>query len=108
MKKFKLQNFTRGWLIGDFEPNILKTKQFEFGIKHYEAGDKEDSHFHRIASELSVIVSGRFEMNGDILDEGDIVFLEPGETSTFQCLNAGYTAVIKTPSAKNDKYIINK
>ena len=35
MKNFKLEDFTRGWLIGDFKPNIIETDQFEFGIKKY-------------------------------------------------------------------------
>ena len=40
MKIHKLKNFTRGWLIGDFEPTILATKDFEFMVRHYKKGDK--------------------------------------------------------------------
>ena len=39
MKKFKFENFIRGWLIGNFEPSILKTKEIEVGIKHYKKSD---------------------------------------------------------------------
>ena len=28
----KLSDTTRGWVIGDFEPSLLKTKDFEVGI----------------------------------------------------------------------------
>ena len=107
MKNFKLEDFTRGWLIGDFKPNIIETDQFEFGIKKYNAGDEEDKHYHAIAKELSVTISGKFEMNGQILTEGDIILLEPDEPSKFKCLESGYTAVIKMPSVKNDKFIIS-
>jgi quercetin dioxygenase-like cupin family protein len=107
MKILKLKDYTRGWLIGDFEPNIMKMDLFEFGIKKYDTGDQEDRHYHKVAQELSVIISGKFEMNSKILEEGDIVCLEPGEPSTFKCLASGYTAIIKKPSVKNDKYIIS-
>jgi quercetin dioxygenase-like cupin family protein len=107
MKNFKLENFTRGWLIGDFEPNVIKTDQFEFSVKKYEVGDEEAKHYHKITQEISVIVSGKFEMNGKILEEGDITLLEPGEVAKFKCLESGQTAVIKIPSIKNDKFIIN-
>jgi len=107
MKHFKLENFTRGWLIGDFEPSIIKTDQFEFGIKKYQTGEEEDEHYHKITEELSVIVCGKFEMNGMILEEGDVILLSPGDPSKFKCLESGYTAVIKKPSVKNDKFIVS-
>lgn len=107
MEKFRLDNFTRGWLVGDFEPSIIKTEQFEFGVKKYKAGDEEDKHYHRVAKELSVAISGKFEMNGEILEEGDAVLLNPGEEAKFKCLESGYNAVIKVPSVKNDKFISN-
>ncbi len=106
MKIQRLKDFTRGWLVGDFEPSVLKTDKFEFGIKKYQTGDEEERHYHAIAKEISVIITGKFYMNSDVLSEGDIVLLEPGESSKFKCLESGYTAVIKTPSARNDKYII--
>ncbi len=106
MKILKLEQFTRGWIVGDFEPAVFQTSQFEFGVKKYLTGDEEDNHYHKVAREISVVISGKFEMNNKILVEGDIVLLEIGEASKFKCLESGYTAVIKTPSAKNDKYII--
>ena len=107
MKKFNLKDFTRGWLVGDFEPSIINTDQFEFGIKEYQTGDQEDEHYHAIARELSVVISGHFEMNGQELGPGDIVLLEPGEGAKFRCLESGGNAIIKMPSVKNDKFVIN-
>ena len=43
MKFFQLSDFKRGWLIGDFDPAIVKTKNFEFGVKMYKKGDCEES-----------------------------------------------------------------
>ncbi len=101
----KLKDYTRGWLIGNFDPNVIKTNQFEFGIKKYITGDEEDKHYHKIAQEVTVIINGIFSINEIILKEGDVVFLQKNEESKFKCIASGYTAVIKTPSAKDDKYI---
>ena len=106
MKKYKLDSFTRGWIVGDFEPNILKTKDFEFMVHYYKSGESEAKHEHRIADEITVIVYGTFLMNGEKLSKGDVVHLIPGTAADFECLEDGATAVIKTPSVKGDKYIV--
>ena len=107
MKTYKLQQFTRGWLVGDFEPNIIRTKDFEFMVRSYKEGEKEQAHIHKIADEITVIVSGVFSMNGNIVTAGDIVHLLPGDATDFICIESGSTAVVKTPSVMNDKYLIN-
>jgi quercetin dioxygenase-like cupin family protein len=106
MKKFKLEDFTRGWIVGDFTPTILHSKDFEFMVREYKKDDKEDRHMHKIAEEITVIVSGKFMMNGELLSKGDIVHLLPGENTDFVCIEDGVTAVVKTPSVKNDKYLV--
>ena len=106
MKFYRLNNFIKGWLIGDFEPSIIKTKDFEFAIKEYIKGDEEDKHLHKIAAEITVVVSGSFKMNDKILKKGDIICLKPNETADFHCLEDGSTAVIKKPSVKDDKYLV--
>ena len=106
MKLSKLNNFTKGWLVGNFSPAIIKTEDIEFAIKKYTAGDKENKHVHKIAKEITIAISGKYIMNKQILSEGDILELEPGEPGEFECIEEGYTAVIKTPSLTNDKYII--
>lgn len=107
MKIRKLKKYTRGWFIGDFVPNILRTKAFEFGVKDYKAGDIESTHFHKVATEISVIVSGEFTMNDKRLKGGDIIILKPKEVARFKCIKTGSTAVIKIPSVKGDKYLVS-
>jgi hypothetical protein len=106
MEIFKLKKFTRGWVAGDFEPAILKTKDFEFAVQYYKKGEAELPHVHKIADEISVVVYGRFRMNGQILKPGDAVWLRPGDPADFACLEDGATAVIKRPSVIGDKYDI--
>ena len=106
MKIHKLKNFTKGWVVGDFEPSIIQTKDFEFMVRYYTKGENETKHVHKIADEITAIVSGRFTMNGQEVSMGDVVQLKPGEPTDFHCLEDGAIAVIKTPSITGDKYII--
>lgn len=107
MKKYKLENFTRGWIVGDFEPNIIRSKDFEVMVRYYKAGDKEAKHVHKIADEITVIISGKFKMNGEILTAGDIIHLLPNDPTGFECLEDGANVVTKCPSVMGDKYLVD-
>ena len=106
MKTYQLKNFTRGWVAGDFEPGVIRTKNFEFAVQYFKAGEKPAKHVHKIAGEISVVVFGEFIMNGRRLTAGDVIYLEPGEPAEFECLKDGATAVVKTPSVIGDKYLV--
>lgn len=106
MKIFKVEDFHRGWLVGDFSPSIIRTKEFEFMLRSYKKGDKESGHVHNIAHEITAIVSGQAKMNTHILIAGDVMHLEPGDASDFECLEDCTTAVIKFPSVPEDKYLV--
>lgn len=105
MKINQLENMVKGWLVGDFDPSMLKTKDFEVAIKRYKAGDGEPRHVHRVATEITVIVSGRVEMNRQSFFEGDIIKLEPGESTDFKVIEDTITVVIKAPCVAGDKYL---
>ena len=107
MKSAKLENMVKGWFIGDFTPSLLKTQDVEVAVKTYHKGDYEGAHFHKIATEYTVIVSGRVRMNGIDYQKGDIVIMEPGEVTDFESLEDETTnVVVKIPGAQNDKYLI--
>jgi hypothetical protein len=105
MKQYKISNFKKGWIIGDFEPTLEKTGFFELAVKFYEVGDREEKHFHKLADEITVVASGKFRMGKAILEKGDIVRINAGEAVDFECLEQGATAVVKMPSVCDDKYL---
>ena len=105
MRKERLENMTKGWFVGNFEPTMLKTGAVEVAVKHYKAGDHEDWHFHKIATELTVIVSGEVRMNGEVYCAGDIIQIDPGEATDFLALQDTTTTVVKFPGASHDKYL---
>ena len=104
MQLFQLGSKTKGWFVGDFRPTILETTAVEVGIKHYRAGDSEAAHHHKVAVELTAIVNGRVRMFEREFVPGDIVRIEPGETTAFEALTDATTVVVKMPSAANDKF----
>ena len=108
MQKHDLKKMIKGWLIGNFEPSVFQTKAVEVAIKTYEAGSLEERHYHKIATEITAIVSGEVEMNGQRFQKNDIIVLSPGEAADFRVITKTLTVVIKIPGANNDKYIIKE
>ena len=100
-----LNDFIRGWYIGDFDPSLSKQKNFEIAIKRYKSGDYEESHHHKISTEYTLIVEGDDEMNGVEYHKDDIIIIHPNESTDFKCLTDVVTCVVKIPSIKNDKYV---
>ena len=98
----------KGLFIGNFEPSLLKTNAVEVALKKYKKGDYEDAHYHKIATEFTVIVSGRVRMNGKEYREGDIIVIEPNDSTDFEALEDNtVNVVVKIPGANNDKYLKN-
>jgi hypothetical protein len=73
MIKGKLSDMYRGWCVGDFEPSLLRTKDFEVGVLLHPKGEKWPKHYHKEAIEINVLISGKMIINGKSLTSGDIL-----------------------------------
>jgi quercetin dioxygenase-like cupin family protein len=104
MRVFKLKDMVKGWFVGNFDPVVFKTLDVEVAVKKYKKGDSESTHHHRIATEVTVIVSGKVMMSNRIYKEGDILLIEPNVSTNFLALTDVITTVVKVPAASNDKY----
>ncbi len=100
-----LSHFTKGWFVGDFNPTLLATDKVEVAVKHYQAGDQEARHHHKVATELTAIVSGRVRMSGQEIGAGEIVRIVPGQSTDFTALTDTVTVVVKVPCVAGDKYM---
>ena len=106
MKTARLEDMVKGWFIGDFDPSLCKTDDVEVAVKRYRRGDAEPAHFHKVATEYTVVVAGRVSMNGVEYSSGDIIVMEPGEATDFVCLeDETVNVVVKLPGAKDDKFV---
>lgn len=92
--------------MGNFKPCAYRTSECEVAVKHYGIGDKEQMHYHRVATEITLIVSGEVRMLGNIWGAGDIVTISPGEKTSFEALTDAITVVVKLPSVEGDKYTV--
>lgn len=104
MQKFNLKDFTRGWVYGNFEPTLMNSSDTEISIKKYNKDDHEQRHYHKVATEWTIIVEGAVEMNGERYYKDDIIKIYPNESTDFKCLTDVTTVVIKSPCVKDDKF----
>lgn len=107
MKHHQLDDMTRGWFVGDFAPVALRTEHTEVAVQKYSEGDYEARHEHRIATEVTLIVSGRARMMDAEWGPGDIITVEPGESTDFTALTDVVAVVVKSPSVPSDKYVLS-
>ena len=101
----KINDMTKGWFIGNFEPTMYRTNDVEVAVKRYKRGDREEKHYHKIATEITVVVEGRVRMFDQVFDAGTIIVVEPGEATDFEALEDTINTVVKIPGANNDKYL---
>jgi len=104
MKVTSINNFNRGWFIGDFEKSLTKTKEFEVGLIPCSKGIHQ-KHHHKIAREFNVIVNGSVKINNIVLKEGDIYIVEPNESIEQEFIEDSLILCVKTPSIVGDKYL---
>lgn len=100
----KIEDFYRGWLVGDFEPSLIRTKDIEFGILTHKKDEVWPKHVHMLADEYNVLIEGRMTVNGQDINKGDIFIIEKGEPAEPKFLEDCKVLVIKVPSVIGDKY----
>lgn len=107
MNTAHLDDMFKGWFVGNFTPTAFSTEACEVGVKRYKAGEKESSHFHKIATEITLVLEGEIRMLGKKWGAGSIVVLCPGEATDFEALTDAVNVVVKIPGALNDKYLVD-
>ncbi len=91
--------------MGNFSPTLIPTDAAEVAVQRYQAGTHEPKHVHRVATELTLIVSGLARMNGEDLHAGEIIRIPPGTAADFEAVTEVTTVVVKLPCVKGDKYL---
>lgn len=106
MKTYRLENFKKGWLFGNFAPTLFKQEYFDIGVHQCKKGEPTTPHFHVFCTEWNLIISGKLEANGRELKEGDIFEYLPGDVSYVEFLEDTVLLVVKNPSLPTDKVIV--
>jgi quercetin dioxygenase-like cupin family protein len=105
MKITKLADMRLGWFIGDFEPVVHRTSDFEASVKYFKIGESEPRHYQRVATEITVIITGTAKIENYMLGPGDIITIEPNEPADFIAITDVALIAIKFPSIPSDKVL---
>lgn len=108
MKVYRIEDMKQGWYVGDFEPSVYRTPSFEASLKFHPKGEVWPKHYHKEAVEINLIVSGKMELNGTFLREGDIFVIDKMEVVDPKFLEDCSIVCIKTPSIIGDKYLVER
>jgi hypothetical protein len=103
-RSWDLTDFVRGWIIGNFEPNIVKTEKYEVALLTHNKGEKWDFHYHRIADEINFLVEGRMLINERPVEKGSLFVIQKNQLTCPNFLENCKVLCIKVPSIPTDKY----
>ena len=107
MKIVNINDFKAGWFIGNFEPTVLKTSDFEIALKIHKRNEKIPPHRHNYTTEYNLLTDGKMEVNGFQIEEGSIFIFEKSEVCNVKILSEIAKIVcIKVPSNPKDKEFI--
>jgi quercetin dioxygenase-like cupin family protein len=104
MKKYNIADFWKGWVIGNFEPSLLKTKDFEVGLLSHAKGEKWPKHYHKVGTEYNVLVKGSMTIGGVLMNSGDVFVFQPEDVADPVFHEDCQVLCIKVPSIPGDKY----
>jgi quercetin dioxygenase-like cupin family protein len=104
MKLSNIKDMTRGWFIGDFEPSILRTKDFEVGLLTHKKGEVWPKHYHALSTEYNVLIEGSMTVQGTQINPGDIFIFEPMEIADPVFHEDCKVLCVKVPSVIGDKH----
>jgi mannose-6-phosphate isomerase-like protein (cupin superfamily) len=83
---------------------MFKSEKAEVCYKIHEAGEFIQPHYHKVATEINVLLEGEMEVNGEKILPNDIFLLEPNEIVYATPIKTSKLIVVKIPSIVGDKY----
>ena len=106
VKVSEMSEMHRGWFIGDFEPSVYKTKDFEVGYLRHSKGEKWDYHYHAKSVEINYLIKGKMKINSKLINQGQIFTFEKYALSVPEFLEDCEIICVKIPSEPKDKIIL--
>jgi len=105
MQTNKIDDFTKGWFVGNFSPALLHSRDFEVAVKWFKAGDSEPLHKQITATEITVVIEGQIKLGDKMFSRGDVITIPPGEFAAFESLTDSALVCVKSPSLPDDKVL---
>lgn len=104
MKIKNLSDMVGNWFIGEFAPTAFKTSDVEVCYKIHTQGEYITPHFHKIATEINLLLEGKMIINSQTILPGQIFILDPEEIVYANPVEESKLIVVKVPSKIGDKY----
>lgn len=101
-----IDEYIRGWMIGNFEPAIKKEQSFEIGLLQHKKMEKWDFHYHKESTEINILIEGKMIINNIEINSGNIFIINKNIIACPIFLEDCKIICIKIPSVPRDKYII--
>ena len=99
----------RSWVVGDFSPSVIRTKDFEVAVFRIPSGTRTEPHHHEKIIETNLIIQGSCNLTCDgikhKLKEGDIFTFPPSVISRCKYTSDTILLCIKTPQIPSDKVL---
>jgi quercetin dioxygenase-like cupin family protein len=105
MEVYNLDDFFKGWIVGNFSPSLFVNSEFEVGVKFFKKGDVELAHKQLTATEITVVIEGNIRLSSFEYSRGDVILIPPNEVANFESLTDSSLVCIKYPSIPNDKMV---
>ena len=106
MKRFRQSDCgERGWFIGAYPGALIETDACEVAYDWRPAGEISPKHYHKIATEVTLIISGCIEVGGERFGAGEGFVIEPGEATECRYIEDTTQIVVKIPGVAGDKYL---
>lgn len=108
MKLLDFSNMTGGWFVGDFAPTAFHSKDFEVAFKIHKKDEVWDTHYHKQATEINLLVRGKMRIQDQEINAGQIFIMYPWEIADPIFLEDCELVIVKTPSVVGDKFNIEE
>lgn len=105
-QEWDVESFVRGWFVGNFEPTLFRTTEFEVGINKHKKGKFCAYHYHKITPEYNILLEGSVTINDKIIQRGEIFTIPIMQISCPIFHEDCKILCIKIGSEPSDKYII--
>jgi quercetin dioxygenase-like cupin family protein len=106
MDLYRVEDFFKGWIIGDFSPSLHQNSDFEVAVKFFSCGEVEAAHKQQKATEITVVIEGEIRLGNSYFKRGDVISIPPHEVADFESITNSSLVCIKFPSLPDDKVVI--
>ncbi len=103
MKSEKLEDYMGGWLVGDFFPALINSKDIEVSVRILQQYEYAGFFYRKRDTEVLVIIDGVILSDGKRYSQGDILIFSAGDMIDIFPITRSVCVEIKTPGGKIDK-----